>query len=73
MQQWIEAGEVLPALLDDRADDGLLPAPYGGGNCRRLAGSAPERTGEGWERLCTFLGVPVPAQPFPSENSRAEL
>jgi Sulfotransferase domain len=27
--------------------------------------------GEGWERLCEFLGVPVPAEPFPSENSRA--
>jgi len=26
--------------------------------------------GEGWERLCAFLGVPVPQTPFPSENSR---
>jgi hypothetical protein len=26
--------------------------------------------GEGWERLCKFLNVPVPAEPFPSENSR---
>jgi hypothetical protein len=29
--------------------------------------------GEGWERLCNFLRVPVPAEPFPSENSRAEF
>lgn len=29
--------------------------------------------GEGWERLCAFLGVPVPATPYPSENSRAEF
>lgn len=29
--------------------------------------------GEGWERLCAFLGVPVPAQPYPSENSTAEF
>ena len=29
--------------------------------------------GEGWERLCKFLGVPVPAATFPSENSRAEF
>jgi hypothetical protein len=39
---------------------------------------APERllvfeVGEGWERLCKFLGVPVPAEPYPSENSTAEF
>jgi hypothetical protein len=28
------------------------------------------QVGEGWDRLCPFLGVPVPAEPFPSENSR---
>lgn len=26
--------------------------------------------GEGWNRLCAFLGVPVPTEPYPSENSR---
>ncbi|HEV2365517.1 MAG TPA: sulfotransferase [Caulobacteraceae bacterium] len=36
---------------------------------------APERllvyeSGEGWERLCAFLGVPVPDEPFPRENTR---
>jgi hypothetical protein len=30
-------------------------------------------TGEGWDRLCKFLGVPVPKEPFPSENSTAEF
>lgn len=39
---------------------------------------APERLlvyqiGEGWEPLCRFLGVPIPDEPFPSENSRAEF
>ena len=39
---------------------------------------APERlliyeVGEGWDRLCKFLGVPVPDQPYPSENSTAEF
>jgi hypothetical protein len=29
--------------------------------------------GEGWDRLCRFLGVPVPDQPYPSENSRADF
>ncbi len=24
--------------------------------------------GEGWERLCPFLGRPIPKQPFPREN-----
>lgn len=31
------------------------------------------QVGEGWERLCAFLGVAVPATPFPSENSREEF
>ncbi|MFI4973965.1 MAG: sulfotransferase family protein [Caulobacterales bacterium] len=39
---------------------------------------APERllvyqVGEGWDRLCRFLGVPVPAEPYPSENSREQF
>ncbi|MFI4936478.1 MAG: sulfotransferase family protein [Caulobacterales bacterium] len=42
------------------------------------AAIAPERllifeVGEGWERLCKFLGVPVPAEPYPSENSREDF
>jgi hypothetical protein len=42
------------------------------------AAIAPERlliyeVGEGWERLCKFLGVPVPDAPYPSENSREEF
>jgi len=28
---------------------------------------------QGWEPLCAFLGVPVPAGPFPRVNSRDEL
>ncbi|MGD0191589.1 MAG: sulfotransferase family protein [Rhizomicrobium sp.] len=31
------------------------------------------RVGEGWNNLCAFLGVAVPAAPFPSENSREEF
>jgi len=27
---------------------------------------------QGWKPLCTFLGVPVPAAPFPNVNDRAE-
>ena len=28
---------------------------------------------EGWEPLCKFLDVPVPAEPFPRSNDRAEF
>ena len=42
------------------------------------AAIAPERlliyeVGEGWDRLCKFLGVPVPDAPYPSENSTRRL
>lgn len=29
--------------------------------------------GSGWGPLCAWLGVPVPDEPFPSENSRADF
>lgn len=29
--------------------------------------------GQGWEPLCTFLDVPMPAEPFPTLNSSAEF
>jgi hypothetical protein len=25
--------------------------------------------GDGWPKLCAFLGLPVPATPFPRENA----
>jgi hypothetical protein len=28
---------------------------------------------QGWEPLCAFLGVPVPAEPFPRVNDRQEF
>ncbi|WP_433331250.1 sulfotransferase family protein [Spirillospora sp. CA-294931] len=28
---------------------------------------------QGWEPLCAFLGVPVPEEPFPHENDRAQF
>jgi hypothetical protein len=28
---------------------------------------------QGWEPLCTFLGVPAPDEPFPRTNDRAEF
>lgn len=42
------------------------------------AAIAPERllvyeAGESWERLCAFLGVPVPETPFPKANTREDF
>jgi len=31
------------------------------------------RSADGWEPLCDFLGVPVPAEPYPRVNSREEM
>jgi hypothetical protein len=31
------------------------------------------QVGSGWEPLCAFLGVPVPDEPYPSENSRTDF
>ena len=31
------------------------------------------QVGEGWAPLCDFLGVPVPEQPYPLENTRADF
>ncbi len=31
------------------------------------------QAGEGWDRLCLFLGVPVPETPFPCENTREDF
>ena len=28
---------------------------------------------QGWEPLCRFLGMPVPAAPFPNTNDRAAI
>lgn len=48
-------------------------------NIRAVKASvAPERLlvhtlGDGWRPLCTFLGVPVPEQPFPSRNSARDF
>lgn len=65
----------LPSRLDDQA---IMTNYFRCHTEAVTAGISPERllvyrAGEGWERLCKFLGVPVPAEPFPSENSRAEF
>ena len=65
----------VPSQVDDRA---VMTDFFRRHTEAVTAAIAPERllvfeVGEGWDRLCKFLGAPVPAEPFPSENSRAEF
>lgn len=65
--------------LPSRPDDRAVMTDYFRRHTEAVTATiSPERllvfqVGEGWERLCKFLGVPVPAAPYPSENSRAEF
>ena len=61
--------------LDDRA---FMTAAFERHNAAVRSAIPPERllvyeVGEGWPRLCQFLGVPVPAASFPRVNSREEM
>jgi Sulfotransferase domain len=61
--------------MNDRA---ALTGYFRAHNAEVKRSIAPERllvyqAGQGWEPLCAFLGVKVPAEPYPSENSRAEF
>jgi hypothetical protein len=61
--------------IDDRA---FMTAEFERHNAAVRSSVPPERllvyeVGEGWPRLCQFLGVPVPAAPFPRVNSREEM
>jgi hypothetical protein len=63
----------------DRMHDRALMTDYFRRHTEEVKATiAPERllvyeVGSGWEPLCEFFGVPVPAEPYPSENSRAEF
>ena len=65
--------------LGDKIDDRAFMTDYFRRHTETVKATIPpERllvyeVGEGWDRLCKFLGVPVPAEPYPSENSRAEF
>ena len=61
--------------IDDRA---FMTAAFERHNAAVRSSVSPERlllyeVGEGWSRLCQFLGVAVPAAPFPRVNSREEM
>jgi hypothetical protein len=66
---------ILRGVFDDHFDaEEHAIAIYEAHNARVRREIAPERLlvyqpGEGWEPLCKFLGVPVPAAPYPKVNT----
>ena len=62
-------------LRIDHAEGGM--AAYERYNADVRASVEPERLvewrpGDGWEPICSALGMPVPAEPFPHRNTREE-
>ena len=73
MREQVLVERCLAGRPDDR--DHVISA-YQRHNQAVQAELPPERLlvyqpGEGWARLCEFLGVPEPAEPFPHVNDRA--
>ncbi|GAB4011436.1 sulfotransferase family protein [Nocardioides ultimimeridianus] len=70
--------EVLAARFTPRVlDPEEAMAAYERHNAHVRATVPPERLvewrpGDGWEPLCAALGVPVPDEPFPETNTRAD-
>ncbi len=64
-------------LHGDLSKDNVI-ASFERHNAEVIASVAPERllvfeAAHGWEPLCAFLGVPVPATAYPRTNSREEF
>lgn len=80
MQDWLAmcsaviARTGFPGGLDR---DGLIKAFMAHNEAVKMAIPAKQlliyEVKSGWEPLCAFLGVPVPASPFPRTNDRAEF
>ena len=71
-------GAVLDAFGDRLNDRAFMTDWFERRNQTVIDALPPERLlvyspREGWEPLCSFLGVPVPDGPFPRVNSRDEL
>lgn len=65
-------------FTSDWRDPEAAMAAYERHNARVRSEVAPERLvdwqpGDGWKPICDALGVPVPADPFPHENSSEEF
>lgn len=67
-------GELLPYMHDRR-----FLTDYARRHTEALKSKiAPDRlliyqVSDGWEPLCSFLDAPVPSEPYPAENTRAEF
>ena len=63
----------------DRIDDRAYMTDYFRKHTRDVLATIPAdrvlvyEVRQGWGPLCSFLGVPVPSEPFPVKNSRAEF
>lgn len=71
-------GAVLHAFGGKTADRAFMTDWFTRRNQEVIDSIPPERLlvfhpRDGWAPLCKFLGVPVPAEPFPRVNSRDEL
>ena len=69
---------MLRQFTPDVNDAAATKAAYERHNADVRANAAPDRLvdwhpGDGWEPLCTALGVPVPDTPFPHVNTTAEF
>jgi hypothetical protein len=66
-------------VFSGRPDDRALAIARYEDNVQAVKATVPpERLlvhslGDGWEPLCAHLGVPVPAQPYPSRNSASDF
>jgi hypothetical protein len=71
--------ETIISAFGDRIHDRAFMTDYFRKHTEEVIRRVPKerllvyQVGEGWDRLCAFLGVPVPATPYPSENSREEF
>jgi hypothetical protein len=71
-------GTIFDAFGDRLSDRAFMTEWFVRRNNEVIDALPPERLlvfspKDGWAPLCAFLGVPVPAEPFPRVNSRDEL
>ncbi len=70
-------GAVIGDFADRIQDRDFMTAYFERRNAEIIAAVPPERLlvhhpGDGWETVCRFLGVPVPAEPYPRVNTSEE-
>jgi Sulfotransferase domain len=78
-EDWLAMAKGLTAreIGEDWDDRAIAEAFYERHNAAVRRDAPPERllewrAADGWEPLCAALGVPVPDEPFPHTNTRAE-